>query len=186
MSNPVSSPRYSSVSVFIHWVTVTCIFSAFTLVWATEYFDLEDYEKTIIFTHKSLGISVMVLTLLRLAIKLSGRAGDPVEKTDRLHRLATGLGHLGLYGFMLGTPLVGWLKSSAAGKAISLFGIPLPALMAKNRDLADTLGDLHETIAYAFLGLIALHVVAALWHSVIRKDGVMYSMLPVKRLLPEL
>ena len=178
----MSIARYSVPSILLHWLTVAAIFSAFLLVWSLEWFDFEAQEKAIVFIHKSLGLTVILLTLARVILKVSGNAGTQAERETPLHRIAVALGHLGLYGLMLAAPVLGWLKTSAAGKAVSLFGLPLPALVSKNRDLAEWYGDLHETAAYVFLGLIALHILVALWHGFIRKDSVLYSMLPLRHL----
>ena len=178
----MSVARYSNPAILLHWLTVAAIFAAFGLVWSLEWFDFEAQEKAIVFVHKSLGMLVILLTLTRAFVKASGNAGTQVERETPLHHAAVLLGHIGLYSFMLVVPVLGWLKTSAAGKAISLFGIPVPALVAKDRNLAEWFGDLHENAAYIFLGMIALHALVALWHGVIRKDGVLYSMLPVRHL----
>ena len=94
--------------------------------------------------------------------------------------LAAKLGHLALYGLMIGLPLLGWALLSAAGKPIPFFGLELPALVAKNKELADTLKELHETIGVLGYYLIGIHVAAALYHHHIRKDDTMTRMLPEK------
>ncbi|HET8705416.1 MAG TPA: cytochrome b/b6 domain-containing protein [Pseudomonadales bacterium] len=185
MTNQAAVPRYSSPLIFLHWLTAGSILLAFILVWSLEMFDLEAVEKDVVFIHKSFGLLVIVLTVLRLLVKLSGKGGEGVVDPDPKINLFSKLGHLGLYGFMFVTPFIGWLKSNAGGREASLFGIPFPTLLEKNRDLADLFGEMHEVTAYLFLALIALHAAAAIWHQVARKDGVMYSMLPMKHLLPK-
>jgi cytochrome b561 len=97
-------------------------------------------------------------------------------------RLAAKAGHAFLYLFLLALPLTGWLLTNAQGKAASFFGLfNLPMLVAKNRDLVDQLGDIHETGAWVFIALVGLHVGAALWHHFWRKDQVLRSMLPGAR-----
>lgn len=185
MTNETAAPRYSSILVLLHWLTAGSILVAFALVWSLEIFDLEAVEKNVVFIHKSLGLLVISLTVLRLAVKFSGNGGAGVVDPDPRINLLSKLGHLGLYGFMFVAPFMGWLKSNAAGREASLFGIPFPTLLEKDRDMAELFGELHEVAAYLFLALIAVHAAAAIWHRVARKDGVLYSMLPMKHLLPK-
>lgn len=184
MASNMPVVRHSSILIFFHWLTSFAILFAFALVWSKEIFDLESVERNIIFIHKSVGVLVILLTLIRILIKITGNAGESVlEPNPMLARLAR-LVHVGLYALMIVVPVIGWLKSNAAGKSVSMFGIILPALVEENRDLAKLFGEFHEFFAYVLLVSIALHVAAALWHKIVRKDGVMYSILPIKRLSP--
>lgn len=176
--------RYAAPAVALHWLTALLIAVAFLLIGALGLFDLEDYESTLVFVHKSVGLCVLLLTLPRMLNKIAGKAGgSSVELTPMLRKVAAA-SHGMIYLLMVAAPLAGWLKVSAAGKSISLFGIPVPALLAKNRDLADTFGEAHEILAYMLLGLIVLHVGAALSHKLFHKDAVLYSMLPFERFKP--
>jgi len=180
----MTTPRYSNTSIILHWLTVLAIIAAFCVVWALDLFDLEDHSKLIVAIHRSCGLLVILLTVARMFCRATGKAGSPAERESLAHKVAVFLGHLGLYGFMLGVPLIGWAKTSAAGKVVALFGIPMPALLPRNRDLADILGDLHENLAYLFLFLIAAHLLIALWHGLIRRDDVLASMLPATKPSP--
>lgn len=172
---------YARSFIFLHWLTALMVALAFLLIEAKEYFDLEDWETAIVYVHKSAGMCVLILMLARITMKVSGGSGARQRQLSPLLERLGDITHWMIYVLMLAVPLTGWLKVSAAGKAIALFGIPVPALMVKNRDLADSFGTAHEVLAYLFLGMIALHLAAALWHGFIRKDTVLYSMLPFDR-----
>lgn len=180
----VPNGHYSVSALMLHWLTALLIMAAFLLIFSKEIFDLEDFEPTIVFLHKSIGFCVLLLTLPRLRLKISGKSGgSDVDLPPLLGKVAVA-SHGLFYVLMTAVPLAGWLKVSAAGKSLSLFGIPLPALLEKNRNLADIFSETHEILAYLLLGLIALHIGAALWHRLFHKDGVLYAMLPFERLKP--
>ncbi|UIE44950.1 hypothetical protein FICKIIDM_04094 [Xanthomonas citri pv. punicae] len=74
-----------------------------------------------------------------------------------------------------------WSLSSAYGKQVYFFGIPLPALVAPDGDLGDTLGTWHLNAAWALLALVLLHIGAALWHHLVLRDGLLRRVLPGKQ-----
>ena len=83
-----------------------------------------------------------------------------------------------MYLAMISLPLLGWAQSSARARHFKLFDVTLPSLLPHDPDFADVLADWHETLAWVFLGFIALHFLASLYHHFIRKDDVLRSMLP--------
>lgn len=95
-------------------------------------------------------------------------------------RLAAGGTHVAMYALMLALPLIGWSLSNAYGKTVYLFGITLPNLVAADEDLADTLGTWHLNAAWALLALVAVHIVAALVHHLVLRDGLLHRVLPGK------
>jgi cytochrome b561 len=84
-----------------------------------------------------------------------------------------------LYGLFFAVPVAGWAYSSAAGFPIVLFGqLPLPDLLAVNKDLAEQIKPLHEWLAFSLVGLAGLHIAAALKHHWLDRDGLLLRMLP--------
>ena len=105
--------------------------------------------------------------------------------TSPLMRLAAHLGHLALYVLMLAIPLSGWLMSSAKGFQTVWFGVlPLLDLIGRNLELDKQLSTLHLGLNVALLVMVAGHLLAALVHQHVQKDGTMYRMLPIARLRP--
>lgn len=89
------------------------------------------------------------------------------------------LTHGVLYLLLIAQPLMGWANASSRGWSLTLFGvIPLPPLSAQGSTLGHELGDLHGALAWGLLGLIGLHVAAALYHHFVLRDGVIRRMLP--------
>lgn len=181
MSAPQTPFRYSTGLVIIHWITAGLIAAAAALAWTAGLFD---DEKFVIGLHRSLGFAVLVLATLRIAHKRREPAVPEWEDSVWRRRLARTT-HFALYALLLLVPVLGWLQTSASGKPFLFFDLlRIPALIGHDRDLAEQLQEAHEIAAFTFVGLIGLHVAAALWHRVARRDGVLYAMLPFKRLAP--
>jgi cytochrome b561 len=94
-------------------------------------------------------------------------------------KLAAKLGHLGLYLLMFALPISGWVLSSAAGRAVSMFELfDLPDLVSPDKDFAHNVKEFHEMFADGLMVLLAVHIIAALVHQFYYKDGVLRQMLP--------
>jgi len=158
----------------IHWFTVLAIIAVFVSVLIGA--DLEDPEqkKLIVGFHQSLGLSVLLLNGLRLL----WRWWQPMPSliTDPVKRMIGHLSHAAVYGLLMAQPLLGWLYVSARGRTANFWGLPMPALIDKNRELADSIHTWHENTGWLLLALIALHALAALHHHYVLKDGVLRRM----------
>jgi cytochrome b561 len=82
---------------------------------------------------------------------------------------------------MIAMPLIGWLLLSASGKPVPFFGLELPALIGKNRELASTIKEIHEFLGTAGYYLIGLHAAAALYHHYVTTDNTLTRMLPDRK-----
>lgn len=127
--------------------------------------------------HRPLGIAILVLALLRLALRF-GRGAPPLPRDlPPPVRFGATLSHWALYGGMIAMPLIGWAMVSAAGLPVVMWsGMHLPPLVAQSDALHALLWDAHRIIAYLLFALILLHVEAALMHALIRRDGVFEAM----------
>lgn len=180
-----NSPRvFGVVAASLHWLIalsiLTMIYLGFTMV---------DEEKFNLYQlHKSLGITILVLSLARLAWRFIDPPPPLPEAMPRWEKLAAHLNHWIFYALMIGMPLLGWAIVSAspnsdfiATKIWGWFQLPLLPVLPTlpNREaLSDQLGELHETAAWIFLALIALHVGAALKHQFWDRDRVLHAMVP--------
>jgi cytochrome b561 len=130
--------------------------------------------------HKSLGITVLVLALIRLVTRL--RYGAPPLPADlpAPMKLAAHLSHYAFYVLMIGMPLIGWAMLSAAGYPVVVFGsVRLPAILPQSGSLHALLWNAHFFLAFAFFALILLHAAAAMFHALVRRDGVFEAMAPI-------
>jgi len=127
--------------------------------------------------HKSLGVLILALVLLRLLWRLvSVRPQDPVGTPPLQNKLAHAV-HWLLYLVMFLQPITGILMSQAAGHPVSVFGLfQLPTLLAKNEDLATIFDGAHVTIWVVLVVLVIGHSAAALYHHYVMKDDVLRRM----------
>ncbi len=134
---------------------------------------------TLISIHKPLGIAILAIALLRLGVRL--RRGAPPLPADLSWWQAAGAkaSHVALYALMIVMPVVGWSMLSAGGYPVVLYGpTRLPRIMPRDASMYAVLRSLHASLAYGFFAAILMHVAAALFHGLIRRDGVLRSMAP--------
>ncbi|HET7332954.1 cytochrome b, partial [Dyella sp.] len=130
----------------------------------------------------SIGLTVLALFALRLAWRLYDGA-PPDEAMPRWQRFGAHVTHVVLYGFILALPLSGWLFNSLHGYPLQWFKLfNLPALAAKNDDLSELAGEVHEWLFYLLLVVVTGHAGAALKHHYFDQDNVLRRMLPFARL----
>ncbi|MFN3482439.1 cytochrome b [Rhabdaerophilum calidifontis] len=128
--------------------------------------------------HKTFGMLILLLMALRLALRLGRGAPAPEPTLTPVQRIGSESVHGLLYVMLFVVPLLGWAGISAYPALGILGGYQLPALLAPNQPLAETLLKYHGYAALAVAGLVALHIGAALFHRLILKDGVLRRMLP--------
>jgi cytochrome b561 len=171
--------RYGALSITMHWLMLALLVAVYACILLREEYprgsDLREALKT---WHFMLGLSVLVLVILRLAIRLSGPTPRIVpEVAVWQHRLAAAM-HLALYLFLIVMPLLGWLALSADGKPVPFFGLELPALWGTDKDFAHSVEEVHETIGEIGYWLVGLHAAAALFHHYVVRDNTLLRMLP--------
>lgn len=168
--------RYSRAAIFLHWAIAALLAFQIAVGWALE--DLGARGFALYQLHKSVGMTVLALTLARIAVRYWKPRPAKLENGWQ-GALASGV-HGGLYAFMLGAPLTGWALVSTAKVKVPtlLFGvIPLPhlPLPASAHGLAE---NGHGLIAWLGIALLALHVAGALRHHLLMRDGLIWRMVP--------
>jgi cytochrome b561 len=132
---------------------------------------------TLIAIHKPLGIALLLLVVIRASVRI--RRGSPPLPRDMpaSQKIAAKGSHAVLYALMFAMPLIGWAMLSAAGYPLTLWGpLHLPPIAPHNVELFAVLRALHTWLAFALFGTVLLHLAAALFHGLIRRDGVFSSM----------
>ncbi|CAH2599029.1 Cytochrome B561 [Rhodovastum atsumiense] len=132
--------------------------------------------------HKPLGILLLLLVLIRIGVRL--RHGAPALPDDlpAWQKAAAGASHVVLYGLMLAMPLLGWSMLSAGGYPIVLYGpLHLPPIAPHDAGLYALLRGAHTWLAYLLFLTVLMHLGAALFHLLIRQDGVFAAMAPWPR-----
>ena len=172
-----TSDRFGGISKGLHWLTVLAVMAAAALgLWIEE---MEVSLSTIRYFgwHKTVGITVLTLTLLRIAWHLRSPVPPVLPASAVAERLAKGV-HVTLYACLLAIPLTGWIGSSASGLDTVVFGgITLPAIAPVSERIEEMAFDIHETLAALLAVLVALHVAGALNRAIIHRDGTLRRML---------
>ena len=207
MASPMfgTRSRYSYVSIVLHWGMALLLVGMIALGWSME--DLEPGEAeglgvvllqmgltkfSAIQLHKSLGITLLLLTGVRLLARLLTSAPALPAGMKAWERLAARLTHLGFYLLMVGIPMSGWAMVSTSkwnGVPTLLFGQVawphLPGLVSLTGDakawVNDAAESAHSAGVWVLIALMALHVLAALKHQYIDRDNLIARMLPVIR-----
>ena len=170
--------RFDPTAIALHWLLALLILAALALGNYMSGLPLTPTRLKLYNWHKWLGVTVLGLSILRLAWRLRHRP-PPLPPMPAWQRMAA-QGVRGLmYALFIGVPLAGWAYSSAAGFPMVLFGVlPLPDFVAPDRDLAEAIKPLHGLLAYTLAALAAVHVGAALKHQFFDRDGLLQRMLP--------
>ncbi|MBL8488636.1 MAG: cytochrome b [Rhodocyclaceae bacterium] len=170
---------YTLTAIRLHWLVAVAIIGTFAVGLYMHDLPLSPRKLQIYSWHKWAGVSLFLLVLFRLAWRIGHRPPAEPEGMPAWQRKAAAAVHHTLYLLMLAVPLSGWLMSSAKGFQTVWFGIvPLPDLVAKNKELGDTLQALHMALNFTMAALVVAHAGAALKHHFVDRDDVLVRMLP--------
>lgn len=166
---------FSPLQRALHWAMAAAILTML-FIGIGMVSTIEPVYLTLVSIHKPLGITILVLALIRLAVRLT--QGAPALPADMppVMRAAAQLSHLAFYALMIALPLIGWGMLSAADYPVLVLGWHLPAIVAPSPALHTLLWDAHRALALCFFALILLHFAAALFHAWVRRDGVFEAM----------
>ena len=169
---------YDPVTKALHWLVFVAVAAQYAVGEFMPHIGRKAEYAGLIALHMSLGASVLALIL----VAIGWRFAHPVPQLPELprwQRAAAFLTHWALYGLILVMTLLGWAATDYRGWPVKVFGlIPLPDIAQKGDRWAHTAGDIHSVLVNVLLGLVALHVGAALYHHFVVRDGVMKRILP--------
>ena len=173
--------RYGALAQLFHWVIVVLIITQFVLgIRADGLPKLSNARFQLLATHKSIGITILALALLRLAWRLFNTIPPMPPRTPRWQELAAQASHFLLYALLFITPVLGWLMSSAYAVTVSWFGlVTLPNFIEPNTAAFNALRHWHHWMAYTMGVLALLHAAAGIKHHFFDRDDVLTRMLPV-------
>lgn len=188
-----SQTRYSTVAMTLHWMLAFLLVGMVFFGWQADdargALRAGDGSVTIeevrfLFNwHKTVGLLVLVLSLVRLGWRLTHKAPPLPEGMKPIEKTIAKAAHWGFYALMIGLPLGGWLAASTssgadAGLLFNNPSLPIPALTGPNEALHETAGFMHSKGAWALLILLGLHVLAGLKHHFVDRDDVLTRMIP--------
>jgi cytochrome b561 len=191
--NAIGTERYNAVAMTLHWLIALSIIALIAAgVWMVDAIKQPESRATAFQTyqlHKSLGLTVLVLSVLRLAWRLAHRAPPLPDGMSAFERFAAKSTHVLFYALMIGMPLAGWAMVSASkfGLPTIVFGLfewPHIAWIETIENLESKAATeavfktAHKYMGYGLGALLVLHVGAALKHHFVNRDGVLARMVP--------
>jgi len=175
--------HYSGVARFFHWLTAIVVLvmlgTGLLMVYRGKDLNIwDDLTNGLYTTHKTLGLVLLALVVMRLLYRINHGAPDDEPSLNFFQRFMSHSTHWGLYALLIGLPILGWIGISLFPALGTFGGFKIPALMSPDQGLSKQVFWFHALGAYAIMVLIAMHVGAAMYHHVIRGDNVLRRMLP--------
>jgi cytochrome b561 len=186
-------PTYTPTARALHWFVALLIFIQLPLgiymsyrgnemPWVNDKGEamkgvFDDLTGYLYSSHKLIGLIMLALVVLRLAYRLTRGAPRPDPTVPRAFIGISHMVHWSLYLLLLAVPVLGYLAISY-GDYLDVFGVHLPAVVAKNENMSKEVFGWHEIGAFLIIGFVTLHILAAIYHRFIRGDRVVERMLP--------
>jgi cytochrome b561 len=171
---------YSKVAILLHWTIAILILGNVAGALLAEQVDRAT-AGTIMAMHKSIGLTVLMLSLVRLVWRLTHPFPPFPDTTPQWDAVAARATHVAFYGLMIAVPLAGWVMVSAGSRPLEWFGLFAWPKLPVSEALAGWAHDAHGLLAFATLGLAVLHAAGALKHHFFDRDDVLARMLPIVR-----
>jgi cytochrome b561 len=179
--------RYGMVAILLHWLIAGVIFLQLWIGFWMEDLAKGSFDRfQALQWHKSVGLTILILSVVRLLWRLMHPAPPPSVFLKPLEQRLARATHFALYFLIIAVPLAGWATVSASplGLPITLYGvidwphIPMLAGAADQKALEHFLEEIHETLVFSLVGLFLLHILAALRHQYLLKDNMLARMVP--------
>jgi len=170
--------RYTAMAMLLHWLMAVLLVVSFGVGIYMANLPFSPQRVKLFNWHKWAGITILALALLRLGWR-AFHTPPPGPALTAWQRRASGLVHALLYVLFFAVPLAGWAYSSATGVPLVWFGVlPLPDLVAANKETAQLLKAWHGALAWTLAVVVCAHVAAAAKHHFIDRDGLLSRMAP--------
>lgn len=173
-------PRYPAVAMLLHWLIAVGVIAQWRIAVAAENASSEQAGREIMSHHFSLGATLLVLALLRLAWRLVQGNPPLAAHLSAWERWLAKATHTLFYVLLIAMPLAGWLAFSKFGSSVDVWGLfalpPLP--VAEDPEGAEQIFSLHAAAGIALLIVTAIHILGTLKHTLLDRDGNLFRMLP--------
>lgn len=172
--------KYGVVQITLHWLIAVTIFGLFGLgLWMVDLTYYSSWYRTAPDLHRSIGVIVVSLMVLRLLWRLANPKVEPIATHKNWERKLAHLTHGLMYLLMLLLAVSGYMITTAKGQPLNVFDwFSIPAISFDIEYQEDIAGDLHEIFAWSLIGLATLHIVGALKHHFVDRDNTLKRMLP--------
>ena len=180
-TSALPAARYTTPAIALHWLLALLIVGTFGLGVYMHELPISPSRLKLYSWHKWAGVTILLLSAVRLAWRLTHQPPADVPMPAWQARLAHGAHHA-LYALFFIVPLVGWAYSSAAGFPVVWFGVlPLPDFVPVDKALAEAIKPWHERTAMLMAAIVLVHVAGAVKHHFIDRDGLINRMRPARQ-----
>ena len=188
MALSLTSPVYGTVARTLHWLIALAIIGMLALGWTMSSLPFGQEKNVLFQLHKSIGITILLLSLFRLFWRLLHKAPELPAEMPLWEKLAARASHILFYVLIIGMPLSGWIivSTSSFNMPTYLYGtihwpnFPYVSEASNKREIGHIFARMHGIAAYVMAGLIVLHVSAAQKHHWIDRDDVLTRMVSPK------
>ena len=179
MTYGTRTDHYPATSKLLHWLVAICVLTTAPVAIAMVCVSEGPTQNALYNFHKSLGVLILILMILRLINRLAVGAPIADPGIEPWQKTVSSIVHTSLYVLLLAMPIVGYIANSVYGASTPFFGLfDLPPIAAKNEALATQLFTIHRWVGWLLIVLVLTHVGAALYHYFIQRDNVLQRMLP--------
>jgi cytochrome b561 len=179
MSSASFPARYTRFAALLHWLVAALIFAMIGIGYYMIDLPRNTPERAnFLNIHKSLGLLTITLVAIRVVWRITHKPPPPISSMREWQLNAARASHLLMYGCLLLQPITGYLTSSFGRYGIKFFSIPIPNWGWDNPTLREIFASAHRVIVVIFIILIALHIIAALKHALVDRDGGIRRILP--------
>ncbi|MCG8428061.1 MAG: cytochrome b [Chromatiales bacterium] len=178
-----SEQRWGLISITFHWVVAFSVLGLFILgLWMTSLSYYDEWYRQAPHLHKSIGILLAVVMLLRLLWRFVDRRPAPLPEHSNIEKKIAHIVHGLLYLLLIVIFISGYLISTADGRPIQVFSwFSLPATVTSIPNQEDLAGQIHYVLAIGLIALVVLHAAGAVKHHLIDKDETLRRMLGLHR-----
>ena len=171
--------RYSRGAMIFHWTIAVLVIMNWQIAERAHEFE-GPLRGEIMGYHKAWGMLILTLTVGRLLWRWTHKVPPLPSDLANWERLLARTVHAIFYVLLIALPLGGWLANSLNGREVDFFGFfTIPALpVGENKDLGGSIFDAHEIAGKTFIYLIGLHILGALKHTFLDRNGGIFRMLP--------
>ena len=168
--------RYDTLTVTLHWAVALLIVTMAALGWTMMAIEDDPGSRWYFDLHKSLGLVLALLVVLRIGWRFIQRRSAPPEVGAAWQAMLARAVKLLLYLLMVAIPTVGYLGAAHSKAGVAWFGLATPRWALPDHDTAEWYFGIHSALVWVLVASVALHVTGALWHRLVNKDPVLQRM----------
>jgi cytochrome b561 len=177
MTMPNQRTQFTALMRMLHWTMAAMVLTQLG-IGVSMVASLADYH-VLVSIHRPLGVAILILVVVRFAVRRLSRLPAFPPTMSRLERRAAAAAEHTMYGLMFALPLVGWSMLSAARYPVMLFGsVHMPFILPHDAMMYAILRRTHTVLAYMLFLTILAHFSAILFHTLIVRDGMLIRMVP--------